>query len=136
MPHKKKGKKQKTIRNDFDAFSLSVKRLFPKTKISLKLLKTIWRNKQLRALFINLLFVRAFAPIVSRSKGSKKKKKKQKRETKTSKDRKRKKKSGSKRTMTAKQKQGLIKAIRNNGKMTAESKRKALQTLEGKKTVG
>jgi len=131
MPHKK-GKKQKTIRNDFDAFSLSVKRLFPKTKISLKLLKTIWRNKQLRALFINLLFVRAFAPIV----GKKKKAKKGKGKSKTKKDGKRKKKGGPKRPMTEKQRQGLMKAIRNNKKMTAESKRKALQTLAEKKTVG
>lgn len=127
MTHKKS--KQKTIRNDFDAFSLSVKRLFPKSKISLKLLKQIWRNKQLRALFINLLFVRAFAPIV-------KKTKKVKGKTKKKKGGKSKKKSGSKRPMTAKQKAGLIKAIGNNKKMKAESKRKALQTLRDKKTVG
>jgi len=113
-----------------------VKRLFPKSKISLKLLKQKWRNKQLRALFINLLFVRAFAPIVKKVGGKKKKSKKKKGKSKTRKDSKRKKKGGSKRPMTAKQKQGLMKAIRNNGKMTAESKRKALQTLSEKKTVG
>jgi len=62
MPKKKRKTKVKTVWNDFDLFKLTVKRLFPKHKISLKLLKTIWRNKQLRALFIRLLIARALVP--------------------------------------------------------------------------
>jgi len=130
MPHKKK---IKSIRNDFDKFALTVKRLFPNSKISAKLLKTIWRNKQLRALFINLMFVRAFAPIVEKVGGKKKKSKKKAGKTKTRKDGKTKKKRVS-RLMTRKQKIGLMNAIRANPKMTQESKDKALQTLRKKKT--
>jgi len=62
MTKKKRKTKVKTVWNDFDLFKLTVKRLFPKHKISLKLLKTIWRNKQLRLLFIRLLIARALVP--------------------------------------------------------------------------
>jgi len=98
MTKKKRKTKVKTVWNDFDLFKLTVKRLFPKHKISLKLLKTIWRNKQLRLLFIRLLIARALVPRkASKSKRKTKKTKKTKRgKTAKKPKRKKKKKSGSK----------------------------------------
>jgi len=89
----------KTVWNDFDLFKLTVKRLFPKHKISLKLLKTIWRNKQLRALFIRLLIARALVPRKPSKSQKKTKKTKKTKKGKVAKkpSKRKKKKSGSKR---------------------------------------
>ena len=98
MTKKKRKTKVKSVWNDFDLFKLTVKRLFPKHKISLKLLKTIWRNKQLRALFIRLLIARALVP--RKSSPSKRKTSHKTKKTKTGKrkkkTKKRKKRPGSK----------------------------------------
>ena len=89
----KRKTKVKSVWNDFDLFKLTVKRLFPKHTISLKLLKTIWRNKQLRLLFIRLLIARALVP--RKPKPAKRKVSQRTKKTKKGKTKK-KKKSGSK----------------------------------------
>jgi len=116
MTKKKRKTKVKSVWNDFDLFRITVKRLFPKHKISLKLLKTIWRNKQLRFLFIRLLIARALVPAKSRptkrkTKAKTKKTKRGKRAKKTSKTRK-KKGSGSKKRVSFVPKSGPNKGKR------------------------
>jgi len=78
---KKKRKKQKgKTATPFQAFAVTLHRMFPKARISLKLAKTIWRNKQLRALFLRLMLMRALSPRkASRTKRKTKKAKKTKR---------------------------------------------------------
>jgi len=80
MTKKKRKTKVKSVWNDFDLFKITVKRLFPKHKIGLKLLRTIWRNKQLRLLFIRLLIARALVP--RKTKSSKRKVKRKTKKTK------------------------------------------------------
>jgi len=59
---KKKRKKQKGKKaTDFQVFVVAFRRLFPKGKVSLKLLKTIWRNKPLRALMIRLMVIKSLS---------------------------------------------------------------------------
>jgi len=63
-------------RKDFEAFAAAVRRVFPKRRISTKLLKTIWRNPQLRALFCNVILARIFSNPARKTKTKTKTKKK------------------------------------------------------------
>jgi len=79
----KKRKKQKGKKaTDFQVFVVAFRRLFPKGKVSLKLLKTIWRNKPLRALMIRLMVAKSLSRRSIR-KSSKRRTKKSKKTRKT-----------------------------------------------------
>jgi len=76
---KKKRKKQKGKKaTPFQAFAVTLHRMFPKARISLKLAKTIWRNRQLRALFLRIMLMRALSPRKSRPSKRKTKSKRKK----------------------------------------------------------
>jgi len=91
-------KKRAKGKGNFGAFVAAVENAFPRSKISTKTLRLIWRTPSLRVLFIRLLMLAGFSrksnPSKRKPKSKTKKTKKGKR-TKKSKKRK-KKKSGSK----------------------------------------